>query len=44
MLSPVSTLGNDDVNDNDASDGGSWTGRCGGVAGPGMAVVCLQDP
>lgn len=42
MLISISIFGNDDVNNNNASDGGGCRGRCGGVAGPGMAVVSLQ--
>lgn len=39
MTSSIGIVGDNDVNDNGDREGGD----CRGVAGPGVAIVCLRD-
>lgn len=43
MACSIGIVGDNDVNDNDDRDGGGCRGVGRGVAGPGVAIVCLQD-
>lgn len=43
MVSSISIVGDNDVDYNDDSKGGGCGGVGRGIAGPEVAVVCLQD-